>query len=398
MTSAGIEAYMKAAIAANKISTDTFPVTTWATPNATTLDISFSKAYPYAQIQFDQAGIFGTPVSAKALTSSQLGTATFGAGPYKLGASQTTTGTTYTFVRNTDYWNKSQQHWQKVVLKIIGNNASRLQSVEAGSYSLEQGAPSDDATAKKAGLNLVTNPATSIYGIIVLDRQGKLVPALANAKVRQAMNYAVNRATDAKAIGGTAHEQVAAQGYVGYYDSNVYSYDLAKAKQLMSEAGYSKGFTLPILYEQTDPLSSTVVQILVPELKAIGITAKLTAAVGIQTYGTDQASGKYAAAVQQMQGQVFTLTTSRIFAPGGLFNPLGTSWPTPSFQSQYAAASAASGTAATTAWSNLGRYITDNGWLVDVAGLQSTYYTTKDLKVPPAVGVYPDPVLITPTK
>jgi peptide/nickel transport system substrate-binding protein len=398
MTAQGIEAYMKAAIAASKITTDTFPVSSYSTPDSSTLDISFSKPFPYAQLQFDQAGIFGTPVSPKALTSTQLGAATFGAGPYKLDASQTTTGTTYTFVKNTNYYAPSKQHWQKVVLKIIGNNASRLQSVEAGSYSLEQGAPSDDSTAKKAGLNLVTNPATSNYGIMILDRDGKIVPALANLKVRQALNYAVNRTADAKAIGGTAHEQIAANGYVGYYSSNVYSHNVAKAKKLLTEAGYANGFTLPILYEQTDPLSSTVVQILVPELKAIGVTVKLTAAVGIQTYGTDQASGKYPAAVQQMQGQVFTLTTSRIFAPGGLFNPLGTTWPTSSFESQYLKASAESGSAATADWSKLGQYITNNAWLVDVAGLSSTYYTSKDLKVPPAWGVYPDPVLMAPTK
>lgn len=396
LTAQGLEAYMKAVIQANAIDTDTFPVSGWSTPDPTTLDITFSRAYPDAQLQFDQSGAFGTPVSAKKLTSKDLGVATFGAGPYTLDAGSTVAGTTYTFVRNPDYFNPALQHWKRVVVKVIGNNASRLESVQAGSHSMEQGTPSEDKTARAAGLNTVSNPATSIYGVIVLDRQGKLVPALGNLKVRQALNYAINRPADAKAVAGTPTEQVAAAGYSGHYDTNVYSYDVAKAKELLTEAGYPHGFTLPIMYESTDPLSSTIAQVLAPQLKAIGVSVKFTTAPSIQAYGSEMGSGKYPAVIQQMQGMAFTVTTARIFTPGGLFNPIETAPPSASYQSQYLAASAASGAAAATAWAKLGRYITENAWLVDVVGLPSTYYASKDLKVPAAWGVFPDPVYMTP--
>jgi peptide/nickel transport system substrate-binding protein len=397
MTAQGVEAYMKAAIQANAISTATFPVSGWSTPNSTTLDIDFSRAYPDAQLQFDQSGIFGTPVSAKNLTSKELGVATYGAGPYMLDAGSTIAGTTYTFVRNPDYFDTSLQHWKKVVVKVIGNNASRMESVEAGSYAMEQGTPSEDATAKSAGLSLVSNPATSVYGIIILDRQGQIVPALGNLKVREALNYAINRSADATALDGTATEQVAATGYVGHYSSNVYTYDVAKAKELLTEAGYPNGFTLPILYESTDPLSSTVAQVLAPQLAAIGVTVKFSTAPSIQAYGSEMNTGTYPAVIQQTQGMAFTVTTARIFSPGGLFNPIEKTTPSASYDQQYLAASAASGAAATTAWANLGRYITENAWLVDVVGLPSTYYASKDLTVPAAWGVFPDPVLMTPT-
>jgi peptide/nickel transport system substrate-binding protein len=397
MTAQGLEAYMKATIQANAISTGTFPVSGWSTPDSTTLEISFSRAFPDAELEFDQSGAFGTPVSAKELTSKELGTATFGAGPYELDASQSVAGTTYTFVKNPDYFAPAQQRWKEVVVKVIGNDASRLESVEATSYSMEQGTPSENATAKSAGLDLVSNSATSVYGMIVLDRQGQLVPALANQKVREALNYAVNRAADAKALDGTPTEQVAAAGYLGSYGTDVYPYDVAKAKQLLTAAGYPNGFTLPILYESTDPLSSTVAQLLASDFAAIGVKVKFTTAPSIQAYGSDMDTGKYPAAIQQMQGMAFTVTTARIFLPGGLFNPIEKTPPTVSFQQQYLAASAASGAAATTAWANLGRYITQNAWLTDVVAQPSTYYASKDLTVPAAWGVFPDPVYMTPS-
>jgi peptide/nickel transport system substrate-binding protein len=396
MTAPGLEAYMKAVIQANAISTGTFPVSGWSTPNSATLDISFSRAFPDAQLEFDQSGAFGTPVSAKELTSKQLGVATFGAGPYKLDASQTVAGTTYTFVKNPYYFAPAQQHWRSVVVKVIGNDASRLESVEAGSYSMEQGAPSENTTAKSAGLSLVSNSATSVYGMIILDRQGQIVPALGNQKVREALNYAIDRPADAKALDGTPTEQVAAAGYVGHYGTNVYSYSPATAKELLTEAGYPRGFTLPILYESTDPLSSTVAQLLAADFQAIGVKVEFTTAPSIQAYGSDMNTGKYPAAIQQMQGMAFTVTTARIFLPGGLFNPIGKTAPTASFEDQYLAASAASGAAETTAWANLGRYITQNAWLDDVVAQPSTYYASKDLNVPAAWGVFPDPVYMTP--
>jgi peptide/nickel transport system substrate-binding protein len=396
MTASGLEAYMKATIAANDISTGTFPVSGWSTPNATTLEISFSRAFPDAQLEFDQSGIFGTPVSAKELTSSQLGVATFGAGPYELDASATVAGTTYTFVKNPNYYDPAKQHWQQVVLKVIGNDASRLESVEATSYSMEQGTPAENTTAQSAGLDLVSNSATSVYGMIILDRQGQIVPALGNQKVREALNYAINRTADAKALDGTPIEQVAATGYVGHYAANVYSYNVATAKQLLAEAGYPHGFTLPILYESTDPLSSTVAQLLDSDFAAIGVKVEFTTAPSIQAYGSDMNTGKYPAAIQQMQGMAFTVTTARIFLPGGLFNPIEKTPPTASFEDQYLAASADSGAAATTAWANLGHYITENAWLDDVVAQPSTYYASKDLTVPAAWGVFPDPVSMTP--
>jgi peptide/nickel transport system substrate-binding protein len=396
MTAQGVEAYIKATIAADAISADTFPVSGWSTPNSKTLDIRFSRSFPYAQLQFDQSGIFGTPVSANELTSKELSVATFGAGPYMLDAGSTVAGTTYTFVRNPDYFDPARQHWREVVVKVIGNDASRLESVEAGSYSMEQGTPSENTTATAAGLSLVSNPATSVYGIIVLDRHGQLVPALGNQEVREALNYAINRSADAKAVDGTPTEQVAAAGYVGRYATDVYSYDVAKAKELLAEAGYPNGFTLPILYESTDPLSSTVAQVLASDLAAIGVKVKFSTAPSIQAYGGDMNTGKYPAVIQQMQGMAFTVTTARIFSPGGLFNPIEKTPPTASFENQYLSASADSGAAEAAAWANLGRYITENAWLVDVVALPSTYYASKDLSVPAAWGVFPDPVNMTP--
>ena len=71
-------------------------------------------------------------------------------------------------------------------------------------------------------------------------------------RVRQALNYAVDRKAIAKALYGDetlALSQYALPGQPGYDETldEKYPHDVAKAKQLLAEAGYPNGFTLPVL-------------------------------------------------------------------------------------------------------------------------------------------------------
>lgn len=73
-------------------------------------------------------------------------------------------------------------------------------------------------------------------------------PALADTRVRQALNYAIDREAIAKTLFRgyvqPAGQMVSPAGFG--YDPNLkpYPYDLAKAKQLMAQAGYGNGFKL----------------------------------------------------------------------------------------------------------------------------------------------------------
>jgi peptide/nickel transport system substrate-binding protein len=97
-----------------------------------------------------------------------------------------------------------------------------------------------------------------------------------NLKVRQAISYAIDRQGIANTLGYGLWEvvnQPAAAYQFGHIDNVPYTYDVAKAKQLMKDAGYPNGFKTSIIASTSfsrDPLVAIQAQ-----LAAIGVTVEL---------------------------------------------------------------------------------------------------------------------------
>ena len=91
-----------------------------------------------------------------------------------------------------------------------------------------------------------------------------------NLKVRQAMVYAVNNSGIVKKLmkgTATVAGQQGPEGYAGYKASLKPRYDLKKAKALMKEAGYEKGFECTMIapnnrYVKDESIAVAVVQML----------------------------------------------------------------------------------------------------------------------------------------
>ena len=100
-----------------------------------------------------------------------------------------------------------------------------------------------------------------------------------DVRVRQAINYAIDRETIiATVLGGKAYPAdgplpTSIQGY----NENVFSYpyDPEKAKQLLKEAGYADGFTLPILATVHSAWGVTAVEALYGYLEEVGIKVEI---------------------------------------------------------------------------------------------------------------------------
>lgn len=170
-----------------------------------------------------------------------------GTGPYTITSREQ--GIKVVFERFDDYWDtKSPGNVDKLTLVPIKEDATRVAALLSGDVDMIYPvAPNDQKrVADTEGLKLTT---VSGSRIITFQMNQKRNPALKDMRVRQAIVYAINNDGIVKKImkgfATTAGQQGPA-GYAGYDETLVPRFDVAKAKKLMEEAGYSKNKRLQL--------------------------------------------------------------------------------------------------------------------------------------------------------
>jgi peptide/nickel transport system substrate-binding protein/oligopeptide transport system substrate-binding protein len=117
---------------------------------------------------------------------------------------------------------------------------------------------------------------------------------LSKRKLRQAINYAIDREAMISTIRQDRHVQargILPLGMPGYSpDLAGYAYDPARARQLLAEAGYPEGKDLPLLELWTSSKNTAVVQeqeAIKRDLERLGIRVELFTAESWQQYTTE---------------------------------------------------------------------------------------------------------------
>lgn len=302
---------------------------------ALSLRLTFSAATPDLPYLFSQSQDMGAIIGPKGLADpASLTSQSDGAGPYQISSSGIVPNNSYTFTANPGYWNPAAVHYHQIVVKNIDDPNTILSSLQSGQIdaALQDLSPAAGPAAKAAGMTAISSPY-SIAGLILADRAGTASP-LGNLKVRQAINYAVDRQSYANIIAGStgvATDQVSVTGAPGYSSSaaGAYSYNIAKAKQLLAEAGYPHGFTLPVLDVQTNDPNSTIAQGLSASLAAIGIQLKVTAEPTFAQYIPASMSKKYPAIVLPIpfDGAGFYDAMTNALGDNPVWNPFGSTDP-----------------------------------------------------------------------
>ncbi len=159
-----------------------------------------------------------------------------------------------------------------VIFEVIPETSTRLASLMSGQIQISQKVPADMIDKVKADNNLLIKSAEGTT-VTMFQMNLKQKP-FDNVKVRQAMNYAVNiqQIVDT-ALGGNAVRlagPVLATSFAVNKDLKPYPYDTAKAKQLLSEAGYPNGFALVI---DTEADLKTIAEAAAADLQKVGINA-----------------------------------------------------------------------------------------------------------------------------
>lgn len=223
-----------------------------------------------------------------------------GSGPYAL---ERWTPARATFKANPYAWNKPPT--EKLEIFAIGEQTSRLQALLSGVIDINTSVdPSDLERITGAGNTIQRTPFANTIGMMFVTTRDEF-PAFKDKRVRQAINYAVNRTALANVLLGGVTEpsaQPAAKGVIGY-DAAIepYPYDPAKAKALLVEAGYAGGFTFEAAFTtELSMLNPTIAQQIAVDLAAVGITMR------IQTQTTAQTRTNYYDG--EWRGQAFTTT------------------------------------------------------------------------------------------
>ena len=207
-----------------------------------------------------------------------------GTGPYKLG--EWTPGDKTVLVRNEDYnwgpeWmsNRGPALIDKIVLKIIPDENSRIMELEVGGIHILRNVPETyvERLDKKSDITVYKEPATKLgYLAYATDKE-----PFTDVRVRRAINHALNKEEIIQFVLNGIGE--AAYGYLPpalkdeYLQESkdlAYDYDPEKAKQLLAEAGYPDGLRLTLSADNSSK-SRKLAEIIQVQLKAVGIEASI---------------------------------------------------------------------------------------------------------------------------
>lgn len=320
--------------------------------------------------------VAGAMASPKALADGDLANNPVGAGPYIYDAATTVKGTSYTYNKNPNYWNKEQYQYDKVVVMTMNDITPRLNALKAGQINGAFITPNVAAEAEASGLKVHKLPV-NWAGLLIGDRDGKIVPALADERVRQALNYAIDREGLLKNVQlgyGQVTNQVSNKNSDAYDPSleGTYTYDPEKAKKLLAEAGYADGFSMTMPSSAAAP---AIYPILQQQLADVGITVNYESVPPDQTIAAFL-SGKYpvfytplgsATAWQDLQTWV-TPT-----APWNMFKNQD-----PELDELIETAQAATGDEQKTAFRAVGKWLVEKAWFAPFYTPDNLFATTSD--------------------
>jgi peptide/nickel transport system substrate-binding protein len=281
-------------------------------PRSLVLHFSQPVASSFYPLLADQESFMALPTGP---ATGPPNTKVVGAGPFVLKTYQP--DEKIVLVKNPKYWDAQAIKLSGITFLNVPSGPQQLNALESGEVDVE-GIPSADFPELKNLKNLQTSSTfadANYFFIPVCKSSGPL----ANVKVRQALNYATDRVAinNALLFGKGVPAWSLFPQTSAYYDSsltNLYAYNVKKAKQLLAEAGYPHGFSttiMPLPEADTDQLA-TVLQ---SEWKQIGV--KLTI-VQTSNYVTDLYSDNKAAMGLNPSGLpgIEKLTTQ--FVPGSI--------------------------------------------------------------------------------
>ncbi len=195
-----------------------------------------------------------------------------GTGPFKFASFEKDVA--LKFVKNENYWQPGKPYLDEVdyiTVKEALTQQAKMQSKEGDALVLQTGKILQDL--KNAGCVVLSSTQSS--NMLMFDTANADSPTN-NPKVRQAIEYAINKQEVADSIGFGGmkpNNQIPFEGNPAF-DPNLPTreYNPEKAKALLKEAGYPNGLTVTMISENASQDSAVMFQ---SYLQQVGITVNL---------------------------------------------------------------------------------------------------------------------------
>lgn len=219
------------------------PIASIDTPDAMTVVLTLSK--PYAPLLASLASGWGAILPAGLIESGHdFASKPVGTGPFKL--QEWVRDNKVVLVKNDRYWMKGLPKLAGVTFNIVTERAVQLQGLLSGSiHAVEFIDPEDLPQVEKNKNVVVRKELTSLIMVMAMNCSR---PPLDDVRVRQAVNYAIDKQTVLNVAygGGKIGSTFMDTGNAYYTDfSKLYPYNVAKAKELLKAAGVGdKEFTI----------------------------------------------------------------------------------------------------------------------------------------------------------
>lgn len=238
--------------------------------------VRFNTTTPFPVLLLGLTQAFIVPAQYTSQNPQQALAHPVGTGPFKFQSWQQ--GASMTLLANKSYWQGPPQ-LDQLVIHVIADDSSRLAALKAGQADIAMNLPLDDLATVQADPNLKV-VGSYIDNSLVLEFDTVHGGPTANVKVRQAINYAINKDQINKSLLLNRLKPLAGQLLTSDalgWDPKVKEvpYDPEKAKHLLKEAGYPNGFET----EVNGPIGKytadqDMVIAIASQLNKVGIKAK----------------------------------------------------------------------------------------------------------------------------
>ena len=279
-TAAPTESYFEGIAGAKEFREGTAPrVAGLQTPDRYTLTIRLAAPDPTFLYVLTLPGGLVVPHEEVERLGSAFETHPVGTGPYVVTGWHR--GFNLRLARNPLYPRAERQHLDAIDVLIGGDTTLHLMMFERGELDIAEvdtnpGIPIPDFVRIEHSPrwhNLIERMPVGAVEFLSLNVE---MPPFDNLKVRQAMNYAINKDKLIRLMHGM---DMPADGILPAtmpgFNPNLkgYPYDPAKARQLLAESGHSNGFTFTFWYLSSG--NSPVPDAIQYDLKQVGINAEL---------------------------------------------------------------------------------------------------------------------------